>query len=83
MAPTTAGTRAGAAGPPQTGLCAALGMRVHGDAELADLIVPGLRRNPRRAHLLVSTVLGKHIPADPAHVRSAADRLAEIGRAHV
>ncbi|MGX9297708.1 phosphoribosyltransferase family protein [Tsukamurella paurometabola] len=77
MAPTTAGTRAGAAGPPQTGLCAALGMRVHGDAELADLIVPGLRRNPRRAHLLVSTVLGKHIPADPAHVRSAADRLAD------
>ena len=25
----------------------------------------GLRRNPRRAQLLVSTVLGKHLPADP------------------
>jgi adenine/guanine phosphoribosyltransferase-like PRPP-binding protein len=30
-----------------------------------------LRHNPRRAHLLVSTVLGKHIPADPRVVRDA------------
>lgn len=59
-------------------LCADLGMHVRGDAELAELIVPGLRRNPRRAHLLVSTVLGKHIPADPAAVRAAADRLADL-----
>ncbi|MFC3688131.1 phosphoribosyltransferase domain-containing protein [Aquipuribacter hungaricus] len=31
-----------------------------------------LRRNPRRPHLLVSTVLGKHVPTDPRLVRSAA-----------
>lgn len=31
-----------------------------------------LRDNPRRAQLLVSTVLGKHIPADPRLVRGAA-----------
>lgn len=53
-------------------------MHVRGDARLSELIVPGLRRNPRRAHLLVSTVLGKHIPADPAAVRAAADALADL-----
>ena len=31
------------------------------DVELVEL---ALRRNPKRAHLLVSTVLGKHIPTD-------------------
>ncbi|MGU3436241.1 phosphoribosyltransferase family protein [Actinomycetes bacterium M1A6_2h] len=36
-----------------------VGMRV------GDLVQPGLRKNPRRAHLLVSTVLGKHIPVTP------------------
>ena len=30
-----------------------------------DLVEVGLRRNPRRAQLLVSTVLGKHLAADP------------------
>jgi adenine/guanine phosphoribosyltransferase-like PRPP-binding protein len=30
-----------------------------------------LRRNPRRAQLLVSRVLGKHVPTDPRLVRSA------------
>jgi adenine/guanine phosphoribosyltransferase-like PRPP-binding protein len=29
------------------------------------LVGMAVRRNPRRAHLLVSTVLGKHVPADP------------------
>lgn len=33
--------------------------------KLTDLVGLALRRNPRRAHLLVSTVLGKHVPADP------------------
>lgn len=37
--------------------------------ELADLVGVALRRNPRRAHLLVSSVLGKHIPADPRVIR--------------
>jgi hypothetical protein len=31
-----------------------------------------LRRNPRRAQLLVSRVLGKHVPTDPRLVRGAA-----------
>ena len=35
-------------------------------AEPLDALVGlALRRNPRRAHLLVSGVLGKHVPADP------------------
>ena len=29
------------------------------------LVGMAVRRNPRRAHLLVSMVLGKHVPADP------------------
>ena len=33
--------------------------------DLDALVGLALRRNPRRAHLLVSTVLGKHVPADP------------------
>ena len=33
--------------------------------ELADLVGLAVRRNPRRAHLMVSSVLGKHWPADP------------------
>lgn len=32
---------------------------------LRSLFQLGLRRNPRRAHLLVSSVLGKHVPASP------------------
>lgn len=32
---------------------------------LRELVGIALRRNPRRAHLLVSTVLGKHIPTAP------------------
>ncbi|AZI59317.1 phosphoribosyltransferase [Nakamurella antarctica] len=32
---------------------------------LSDLVGLALRRNPRRAHLLVSSILGKHVPVDP------------------
>jgi adenine/guanine phosphoribosyltransferase-like PRPP-binding protein len=32
---------------------------------LPDLVGMALRHNPKRAHLLVSRVLGKHIPTDP------------------
>ncbi|WP_375406407.1 phosphoribosyltransferase family protein [uncultured Amnibacterium sp.] len=39
---------------------------------LDDLVSLAVRRNPRRAHLLVSTVLGKHRPTDPDVVRGAA-----------
>ncbi len=38
------------------------------------LVEPALRRNPRRAQLLVSTVLGKHVPVDP-RVAAGAGRL--------
>ena len=40
-----------------------------------------LRRNPRRAHLVVSTVLGKHIPAPPSSIAGASGRLAALVRA--
>lgn len=45
---------------------------------ITDLLQPGLRKNPRRAHLLVSTVLGKHLPTDPLVVRDAGDRLGDL-----
>ncbi|MFE9959220.1 phosphoribosyltransferase family protein [Micromonospora sp. NPDC005299] len=38
---------------------------------LTDLVGLALRRNPRRTHLLVSSVLGKHVPTDPAIVYGA------------
>lgn len=34
--------------------------------ELEDLVGLSIRRNPKRAHLLVSDVLGKHVPQNPA-----------------
>lgn len=65
-------------------LCDELGMRLHSDdPELRRLVIPGLRRNPRRAHLLVSTVLGKHIPADPGAVRASADGLGDLVRSEL
>lgn len=37
-----------------------------------------LRRNPRRAHLLVSRLLGKHLPVDPRQALAAAAQLAGL-----
>ncbi|MGX6605935.1 phosphoribosyltransferase family protein [Micromonosporaceae bacterium Da 78-11] len=54
-----------------------LGLTVHGAAELTGLVGLAVRRNPRRAHLLVSRVLGKHVPADPHVVLDAGHRLGE------
>ncbi|MEU1184085.1 phosphoribosyltransferase [Streptomyces sp. NPDC005820] len=45
-----------------------LGVELVGDATLRDLLGLALRRNPKRAHLLVSHVLGKHVPQSPAVV---------------
>ncbi|WP_058044599.1 phosphoribosyltransferase [Streptomyces roseifaciens] len=45
-----------------------LGVSLDGDAQLPGLLGLALRRNPKRAHLLVSNVLGKHVPASPAAV---------------
>jgi hypothetical protein len=45
-----------------------LGVQLVGDDELTDLLGLALRRNPKRAHLLVSHVLGKHVPQSPSVV---------------
>ncbi|MFJ9909056.1 phosphoribosyltransferase [Streptomyces sp. NPDC101152] len=45
-----------------------LGVELVGDDELTDLLGLALRRNPKRAHLLVSNVLGKHVPQSPSVV---------------
>jgi hypothetical protein len=47
---------------------ARLGVDLVGDEELNGLLGLALRRNPKRAHLLVSNVLGKHVPQSPAVV---------------
>ena len=57
-----------------------------GGVVVEDLVGLALRINPRRAHLLVSRVLGKHVPADPRLVHGAgrllgalvADRLSGV-----
>lgn len=46
-----------------------------GGRTLTDLVGLAVRRNPKRAHLLVSTVLGKHIPTDPREVLAASSLL--------
>ncbi|MEU6439852.1 phosphoribosyltransferase [Streptomyces sp. NPDC047046] len=51
-----------------------LGVRLSGDPGIEELLGLALRRNPKRAHLLVSHVLGKHVPRSPRVV-------AETGRA--
>ncbi|GLZ45361.1 phosphoribosyltransferase [Actinomycetospora sp. NBRC 106375] len=57
----------------------ALGLAFGADegAEPAHALVGlALRRNPRRAHLPVSRVLGKHLPTRPGRVRAAGEALA-------
>lgn len=48
--------------------------------ELPDLVGLALRRNPRRAHLLVSRVLGKHVPTDPRVVHGSGLLLGLLAR---
>ncbi|ROQ40952.1 phosphoribosyltransferase-like predicted ribonucleoside biosynthesis protein [Frondihabitans sp. PhB188] len=53
-----------------------LGARIESDpvrslVPVEALVGLALRRNPRRAHLLVSTVLAKHVPTPPLLVESA------------
>jgi hypothetical protein len=54
-----------------------LGVALDGDGRLPELLGLALRRNPKRAHLLVSNVLGKHVPQSPAVVYGAGY---ELGR---
>lgn len=60
------------------GMVERLGIRVRGAGSAVDpptvdcaaLLGIAVRRNPRRAQLLVSRVLGKHVPTDPRLVRA-------------
>lgn len=48
-----------------------LTLETHSGRALHDLVGVAVRRNPRRAQLLVSTVLGKHIPTLPSAIEDA------------
>ncbi|WP_037669422.1 phosphoribosyltransferase [Streptomyces griseus] len=48
-----------------------LGVELVGDDTLTEMLGLALRRNPKRAHLLVSNVLGKHVPQSPSVVYGA------------
>ncbi|WP_395110717.1 phosphoribosyltransferase [Actinomadura sp. SCN-SB] len=66
-------------------MAARLGVRLHdrerpAGAGLEDLVGLAVRRNPRRAHLLVSAVLGKHVPTDPRLVYGAGLLLGDLVR---
>ncbi|MEV8558860.1 phosphoribosyltransferase [Streptomyces sp. NPDC051917] len=52
-----------------------LGVELVGDDGLRALLGLALRRNPKRAHLLVSNVLGKHVPQSPTVVYGHGYRL--------
>ncbi|MER7664841.1 phosphoribosyltransferase domain-containing protein [Streptomyces sp. NPDC096193] len=54
-----------------------LGVGLRGDEQLPALLGLALRRNPKRAHLLVSNVLGKHVPQSPSVVYDAGHGLGE------
>lgn len=52
-----------------------LGVELAGDQGLTELLGLALRRNPKRAHLLVSNVLGKHVPQRPSVIWRAGHEL--------
>lgn len=52
-------------------------------AGLSSLVGLAVRRNPKRAHLLVSAVLGKHVPTDPRLVYGSGLLLGELVRARL
>ncbi|MEU2389908.1 phosphoribosyltransferase [Streptomyces sp. NPDC007369] len=63
-----------------------LGVRLEGadgsrGPGLEELLGLALRRNPKRAHLLVSQVLGKHVPQSPRAVHAAGHGLGKRVRA--
>ena len=57
-------------------------MRITSDSgallPVEDLVGLAVRRNPRRAHLLVSRVLAKHVPTEPALVLAAGELLGAL-----
>ncbi|WP_037871750.1 phosphoribosyltransferase [Streptomyces sp. SPB074] len=62
-------------------VAARLGVRLSGPPGIEDLLGLALRRNPKRAHLLVSHVLGKHVPRSPRVVAEAGRALGREVRA--
>ncbi|MEV7542020.1 phosphoribosyltransferase [Streptomyces sp. NPDC089915] len=72
---------------PGTWVAERLGVRLEdapgprGGESLTELLGLALRRNPKRAHLLVSQVLGKHVPQSPATVYAAGHGLGQRVRA--
>jgi len=64
-----AGDSVGSSGPVEFGVPVEQAPR--SPLTVPDLVGMALRHNPKRAHLLVSTVLGKHLPADPRLVYGA------------
>ncbi|MET8687866.1 phosphoribosyltransferase [Streptomyces sp. NPDC004732] len=60
-----------AAGWSGTWVAERLGVGLEGDEALRGMLGLALRRNPKRAHLLVSNVLGKHVPQHPSAVYAA------------
>ncbi|GAA1263535.1 hypothetical protein GCM10009665_61330 [Kitasatospora nipponensis] len=57
-----------------------LGIGLSGSPELPGLLGLAVRENPKRAHLLVSQVLGKHVPQRPEVVHQAGRRLGSLVR---
>lgn len=55
-----------------------LGIRSGGAVAFDDLAGLALRDNPRRAHLIVSRILGKHIPVPGATILDGGHRLADL-----
>lgn len=51
-----------------------------GNDDFANMAGFALRNNPRRAHLIVSRVLGKHIPVTPGLILSTGHALADVVR---
>ncbi|WP_104106698.1 phosphoribosyltransferase [Nocardioides sp. 616] len=51
--------------------------------QLDELVGLAVRRNPRRAHLLVSLVLGKHVPTDPDLVHGTGLLLGRLAAARL
>ncbi|MGW4021883.1 phosphoribosyltransferase [Streptomyces sp. NPDC005009] len=66
--PARHGTRAGEDIWSGSWVTERLGVELAGDESLPGLLGLALRRNPKRAHLLVSNVLGKHVPQSPSVV---------------
>lgn len=56
---------------------------MRGQGGLSSLVGLAVRRNPKRAHLLVSAVLGKHVPTDPRLVYGSGLLLGELVRARL